>query len=185
MRKQKGLFMILTAVLVLAFMLSILGGSASASSPMAPKTKTPTPSNTPSGPTLTPSPTSTAAPTVSSTELSQGWSLISANNVSDNGATISQTAYNVSSWYPITVPSTVLAGLVANNVYQNIYFGTNLKSVPDLTTQNWWYRGAVQRPSQWHCSTILAALQGDFTPRPDLAERSADRYECRRHDGSA
>jgi exo-1,4-beta-D-glucosaminidase len=147
MRKQKGLFMILTAVLVLAFMMSILGGSASASSPMAPRTKTPTPTNTPSGPTLTPSPTSTAAPTVSSTELTQGWSLISANNVSDNGATISQPGYNVSSWYPITVPSTVLAGLVANNVYQNIYFGTNLQSVPDLTTQNWWYRGAFNAPA--------------------------------------
>src|SRR5436190_1841893 len=35
----------------------------------------------------------------------------------------------------------VLAGLVADNVYQNIYFGTNLKSVPDLTGQGWWYRG--------------------------------------------
>jgi exo-1,4-beta-D-glucosaminidase len=147
MKKQKGLFMILTVVLVLAFMLSIMGGSASASSPQAPRTKTPTPTNTPSGPTLTPSPTSTAAPTVSSTELTQGWSLISANNVSDNGATISQPGYSVSSWYPITVPSTVLAGLVANNVYQNIYFGTNLKSVPDLTTQNWWYRGQFTAPA--------------------------------------
>jgi exo-1,4-beta-D-glucosaminidase len=150
MRKQKGLFMILTAVLVLAFMLSILGGSASASSPNAPKpTKTPTLTPTSTGPTPTAGPTQTPgpAPAVGSMELTSGWSLISANNVADNGATISQPVYNVSSWYPITVPSTVLAGLVANNVYQNIYFGTNLQSVPDLTTQNWWYRGQFNAPA--------------------------------------
>ncbi|HZM20752.1 MAG TPA: hypothetical protein VFC02_03350, partial [Anaerolineales bacterium] len=116
MQKQNRLFLILTAVLVLAFMLSMMGGSVSASSPNAPKTKTPTP--TPIGPTPTAGPTQTPgpAPTVSSTELTQGWSLISANNVTDSGATISQTGYSVSSWYPITAPSTVMAGLVANNV---------------------------------------------------------------------
>src|SRR5258706_8091864 len=155
MQKQNRLFIILTAVLVLAFMLSMMGGTASASSPNAPKTKTPTPSPTSSGPTPTAGPTQTPgpAPTVSSTELTNDWSLISANNVTDTGAAISQTGYNVSSWYPITVPSTVLAGLVANNVYQNIYFGTNLQSVPDLTTQNWWYRG------QFTASTSVAGQQ--------------------------
>ncbi|HEX9386685.1 MAG TPA: hypothetical protein VF918_10240, partial [Anaerolineales bacterium] len=141
MQKQNRLFILLTATLVLIFILSIMGGSASASSPSAPKTKTPTP--TPVGPTPTPGPVLT----VSSTELTQGWSLISANNVTDTGSTISQPGYNISSWYPITVPSTVLAGLVANNVYQNIYFGTNLQSVPDLTTQNWWYRGQFNAPA--------------------------------------
>src|ERR671934_2415591 len=88
-----------------------------------------------------------AAATVSSTELTSGWSLRSANNVTDTGATISQPGYSTTGWYPITVPSTVLAGLVANNVYQNIYFSTNLQSVPDLTTQNWWYRGQFTAPA--------------------------------------
>jgi len=73
--------------------------------------------------------------------LTSGWSLRSANNVTDPGTTISTVGYNVSAWYPITVPSTVMAGLVANNVYPNVFFGTNLQAVPDLTTQNWWYRG--------------------------------------------
>ncbi len=90
-------------------------------------------------PTITP--TAGAGPLVSSTELTSGWALVSANNVSDAGTTISQPGYGVSSWYPVTIPSTVMAGLVANNVYQNVFFGTNLQSVPDLTTQNWWYRG--------------------------------------------
>jgi len=148
MQKQNRLFITMTAALVLVFILSIMGGNVSASSPNAPKPKTPTPTPTSNGPTPTPGPTQTPgpAPTVSSMELTQGWSLISANNVTDAGHAISQPGYNVSSWYPITVPSTVLAGLVANNVYQNIYFGTNLQSVPDLTTQNWWYRGQFNAP---------------------------------------
>ena len=72
---------------------------------------------------------------VSSTELTQGWALRSANDVTDGGATISQVGYATPGWYPTSIPSTVLAGLVANNVYQDVYFGTNLQTVPDLTGQ--------------------------------------------------
>jgi len=81
------------------------------------------------------------AATVASTELTTGWALRSASTVTDPGSTISQVGYSTAGWSPVTLPSTVLAGLVANNVYQNIYFGTNLQSVPDLTRQNWWFRG--------------------------------------------
>ena len=144
--EKKNVFHI-TLVCALALIILVVNVmQASASNPLAPKTKTPTPTiatSTPSGPTPTPGPTQTpgSAPTVSSTELTQGWSLRSALNVTDPGTTISTVGYNVSSWYPITAPSTVMAGLVANNVYPNVFFGTNLQSVPDLTTQNWWYRG--------------------------------------------
>ena len=90
------------------------------------------------------------APTVGSMELSQGWALKSANLVTDGGATISQVGYNVSSWYPITIPSTVMAGLVANGVYTStewLFMGTNLRTVPSLTGQNWWYRGEFTAPT--------------------------------------
>ncbi|MGZ5544557.1 MAG: glycosyl hydrolase 2 galactose-binding domain-containing protein, partial [Limisphaerales bacterium] len=60
---------------------------------------------------------------------------------------ISQPGYSVAGWYPITVPSTVMAGLVTNNVYTNLFFGTNLQSVADLTKQNWWYRGQFLAPA--------------------------------------
>jgi len=144
--QKKNLFHI-TMVFALALIIMLVNVmQASANNSLVPKTKTPTPTvatATPTGPTPTPGPTQTPGPvpTVSSTELTSGFSLKSANNVTDPGTTISTVGYNVSSWYPITVPSTVMAGLVANNVYQNVFFGTNLQSVPDLTNQNWWYRG--------------------------------------------
>src|SRR5262245_2265226 len=88
-----------------------------------------------------------APPTVSSTELKAGWSLRSASDVTDPGSAISQPGYGTAGWYPVTLPSTVLAGLVANGIYKDIYFGTNLQGVPDLTTQNWWYRGEFTAPA--------------------------------------
>jgi exo-1,4-beta-D-glucosaminidase len=87
------------------------------------------------------------AATVGSTELTSGWALRSASSVTDTGATISQVGYGTSGWSPVTLPSTVLAGLVANNVYQDIYFGKNLQSVPDLTRQTWWFRGEFTAPA--------------------------------------
>jgi len=33
-------------------------------------------------------------------------------------------------WYPITVPSTVLAGLVANQVYPDPFVGDNMTRIP-------------------------------------------------------
>jgi exo-1,4-beta-D-glucosaminidase len=89
----------------------------------------------------------TRAVTVGSTELTQGWALRSASGLADTGATISQPGYATGGWNAITLPSTVLGGLVANGVYQNIYFGTNLQSVPDLTGQNWWFRGEFTAPA--------------------------------------
>lgn len=82
------------------------------------------------------------AATVASTELTSGWALRSATGLADTGAAISRTGYSTSGWNPVSLPSTVLAGLVANNVYQNIFFGQNLKNVPDLTGQDWWFRGS-------------------------------------------
>ena len=87
------------------------------------------------------------APGVVTTELTQGWALRSATGVADGGAVISQPGYAGAGWYPVTLPSTVMAGLVANNVYANIYNDTNLQGVPDLTTQNWWYRGEFTAPA--------------------------------------
>ncbi|WP_327085159.1 hypothetical protein OIE66_22665 [Nonomuraea sp. NBC_01738] len=96
--------------------------------------------------------TPAGAATIGSTELTSGWALRSANQVSDSGAVLSTVGYGTAAWTPVTLPSTVLAGLVAGNVYQNIFFGQNLKNVPDLTTQNWWFRGeftaAASSPGQ-------------------------------------
>jgi exo-1,4-beta-D-glucosaminidase len=125
--------------------INVSAGKPATNTPVPPPTNTPT-----SGPTPTPGPTSTpagAAPNVAVTEIKNGWGLKSANSVTDPGSTVSTVGYNMSSWYPITLPSTVLGGLIANGVYNNVYFGTNYDSVPDLTGQNWWFRGEFTAPA--------------------------------------
>src|SRR5947207_3223 len=92
-------------------------------------------------------PSPAVAVAVGSSDLASGWALKSASGFADSGATISQVGYGTSGWNPVTLPSTVLGGLVANGVYANINFGTNLQSVPDLTTQSWWFRGEFAAPA--------------------------------------
>jgi len=97
MKRQNSLRILLACALATIIMVTS-ANQVSASVNAAPKTRTPTPTvatSTPSGPTPTPGATQTPGPvpTVSSTELTQGWSLVSANNVSDSGTTISQPGY--------------------------------------------------------------------------------------------
>ncbi len=119
----------------------------------------------------------------STTALSQGWALRSATGLTDSGATISRVGYTPSGWYPVTLPSTVLAGLVANNVYQNIYLGKNLTSIPRPDDAELVVPRRVHGASHRAGSSVLAPFQGNQLPRADLVERNSARRECGRHDG--
>jgi exo-1,4-beta-D-glucosaminidase len=89
----------------------------------------------------------TANAGVRSVELTSGWALVSADSVNDAGSAISTPGYDASHWYPVTLPSTVMAGLVANGVFADAFADTNLRGVPDLTRQDWWYRGEFAAPA--------------------------------------
>ncbi len=84
--------------------------------------------------------------TIGTTELTDGWALRAADEVSDPGDSIATVGYPTTGWHPVTLPSTVLAGLVADGLYPNIYRGSNLGDVPDLTDTQWWYRGEFDVP---------------------------------------
>ncbi len=101
--------------------------------------------------------------------LADGWLVQSSAVAADPGATIATAAYVPTSWYPTSVPATVLASLVANNVYEDILTGMNLRSVPGTTypigtdflsseddvampanspfAPGWWFRTQFQSPS--------------------------------------
>src|SRR5256885_8310026 len=57
------------------------------------------------------------------------------------GATISDPAYPTAGWLPISKPETLMAALVENGRYPNVFYSNNLASVPsDQFAVNWWYR---------------------------------------------
>jgi hypothetical protein len=58
--------------------------------------------------------------------------LQSSHLINQNGPELSSAGFkNDVYWFPVTVPSTVLSGLVANKVYPDPYFGMNNMLIPD------------------------------------------------------
>jgi exo-1,4-beta-D-glucosaminidase len=72
--------------------------------------------------------------------LKDNWHIQSSEKIDVDGQQLSM-AYDIKSWYKTQLPSTVLAALVKNSEYKDIYFGKNLESIPEERFQNaWWYR---------------------------------------------
>ncbi|MGH9345230.1 MAG: glycosyl hydrolase 2 galactose-binding domain-containing protein [Terriglobia bacterium] len=97
--------------------------------------------------------------------LQQGWQIQSSTEAGEDGAVISSLSYQASGWYPATLPTTVLAALVAAKVYPDPNYGMNLRSIPgtsypiggnfsyDTMPKNspfrpgWWYRTQFNVPA--------------------------------------
>lgn len=74
-------------------------------------------------------------------QLKDGWNIESSTKINSTGDKISQTNFNTSKWYKTTVPATVMAALIANKEYGDIFMGENINKV-DTTRFRvpWWYR---------------------------------------------
>ncbi|MFB0566522.1 MAG: sugar-binding domain-containing protein [Candidatus Aminicenantaceae bacterium] len=73
--------------------------------------------------------------------LSEGWEIQAASEVKESGEVISGPEFETVGWNTTPVPSTVLAALVRNGVYSDIFFGKNLEGIPrEQFQQPWWYR---------------------------------------------
>jgi len=98
-------------------------------------------------------------PTESSLVLSDHWSIQSSKILTDDGKVISQPGYAAKDWYPTSVPTTVLAALVANKVYLDPYYGNNYMELPGVRRwdkpednpfeSSWWYRTGFELPSDY------------------------------------
>ena len=89
--------------------------------------------------------------------LRDNWAIQSSANLKDGGKIISQPGYATKDWYPTSVPSTVLAALVANKVYADPYYGNNYFELPGIRRwdipegnpfeSSWWYRTEFDLPA--------------------------------------
>jgi len=97
-------------------------------------------------------------------DLHDGWMLQSSCKVSATGAKISTAGFSTGGWHATTVPSTVVAALVADKTFPDPYFGENLRSIPGTTYPigkmfsvrpmpkdspfrcSWWYRTEFHAP---------------------------------------
>jgi exo-1,4-beta-D-glucosaminidase len=94
--------------------------------------------------------------------LRENWAIQSSKVVITDGKAISTSGFKTDLWYPTSVPTTVLAALVANKVYPDPYYGTNIKNLPGaITGRNrampedspfavaWWYRTEFKLPADY------------------------------------
>lgn len=94
-------------------------------------------------------------------KLTDGWQVQAAQAVASTGQEISSPAYQTNNWHLTEAPSTVLATLVKNNVYQAPYFGVNLKDIlADQFQMPWWYRKDFELLPEQAAQTVLIRFDG-------------------------
>ncbi|GAA4567909.1 glycosyl hydrolase 2 galactose-binding domain-containing protein [Planotetraspora kaengkrachanensis] len=88
-----------------------------------------------------------------------GYKIQSSSITPDSGAAISSPGYAAPGWYAAGPRSTVFAALVADGVYPDPFYSTNMKNVPasDFTVP-WWFRSDFTVGPETGLSTFL-----DFT----------------------
>jgi exo-1,4-beta-D-glucosaminidase len=99
--------------------------------------------------------------------LHAGWMLQSSCHITAAGKQISTRDFHPDGWHATSVPSTVVAALVADKTFPDPYFGENLRSIPGATYPtgenfsllpmpndspfrcSWWYRTEFRLPGSY------------------------------------
>jgi len=110
--------------------------------------------------------------------LRESWALQSSGKVDEKGETLSSPGFQPKNWYTVTIPTTVVAALVAHKVYPDPFFGTNLRSFPGVTYPvganfsnipmqqdspfivPWWYRKEFVLPASFKGKSIWLNFRG-------------------------
>src|SRR3972149_6691699 len=111
-------------------------------------------------------------------ELREGWAIQSSAEVKNGGAVISKPGYSTGGWHRATVPTTVVAALVADGTYPGPHFGTNLRTIPGTSYEigtnfsnlpmpddspfrlPWWYRTEFTVPAAARGKTLWLRFGG-------------------------
>ncbi|HEV9037106.1 MAG TPA: hypothetical protein VGQ51_10815, partial [Puia sp.] len=107
-------------------------------------------------------PASAQSPGHYSMVLKEGWEMQSVTKVPDDGATISQKKYTPEGWYKVEVPTTIIAGLLANKVYDfDPFYGMNLEKLKDSSLNRpWWFRKEFTLPATQKGKDVILTLHG-------------------------
>lgn len=80
--------------------------------------------------------------------LSEGWQVQSSANITQKGEVLSTPEAVTDTWFPATVPSTVMGVLMANGQYQDLFVGMNYQEADKTPFDvSWWYRIPFKSPA--------------------------------------
>jgi exo-1,4-beta-D-glucosaminidase len=74
------------------------------------------------------------------------WQIQSSAKAQQGGAEVSSAGFSTEGWYPVSGRATVMAGLLENGVYENVFYSDNLRAVEEPDSSGslflipWWYR---------------------------------------------
>lgn len=115
----------------------------------------------------------TAGAAGTSTPIGQ-WMIQSSSAAPQDGAAISTPAYDDRGWYPVAGTDTVMAGLLANGKYPDVFHGLNLLGVqvPDANQHRfevpWWYRAEFRIPEGGAAGVRTFIRVNGVIPRADV-----------------
>ncbi|HLW23326.1 MAG TPA: hypothetical protein VKT22_03070 [Steroidobacteraceae bacterium] len=95
------------------------------------------------------SPTRVAGELGSATPVAY-WQIQSVPKAQESGAEVSSARFSTEGWYPVSGRATVMAGLMENGKYKDVFYGDNLRAVeePDASgtmfVTPWWYRSEFE-----------------------------------------
>ncbi|HEY8927779.1 MAG TPA: glycoside hydrolase family 2 protein [Mucilaginibacter sp.] len=94
--------------------------------------------------------------------LKDGWNMQSAVTDGSKGSQISTTTFKADKWYKVSVPTTVIAGLLANKVYDfDPFFGRNFEKLNDSRLDKpWWFRKEFKLAESENGKNVVLKLQG-------------------------
>jgi exo-1,4-beta-D-glucosaminidase len=77
------------------------------------------------------------------------WQIQSSAKAQQSGAEISSAGYSTRDWYPVSGRATVMAGLLENDIYKNVFYSDNLRAAEEPDSSGnvfvvpWWYRTEI------------------------------------------
>jgi exo-1,4-beta-D-glucosaminidase len=94
--------------------------------------------------------------------LKDGWQMQSATLVADAGASVSRPGYKTLGWYKVSVPTTIIAGLLSNKVYDfDPFYDMNFEKLKDTKFDStWWFRKEFALPTSEKGKDVVLKLHG-------------------------
>ena len=94
------------------------------------------------------------------------WQIQSSAKAQQSGAEVSSAGFSTHDWYPVSGRATVMAGLLENGTYKNVFYSDNLRAAeePDSSSNlfviPWWYRTEFTLGSAGRESHTLLRING-------------------------
>ena len=94
------------------------------------------------------------------------WQIQSSAKAQQGGAEVSSAGFSTRDWYPVSGRATVMAGLLENGKYENVFYGDNLRAVEEPDSSGnmfvipWWYRTEFTLAEGGRATRTLLRING-------------------------